>query len=1120
MEASGTAALVHRCAIVEVSIKIFLVVFATRSRSTVSLVSRVLALVGLVVGLSALAAPSLLAQEAPDSVRYVTGQAAVAVVGQKTFSSNTPGVAADGVASATGLAVAGDRLIVCDGSLPFTAPANNRILIFDNLSQLTMGASASVVIGQPDFGQTDPGLSESSLNRPVGISTDGQRLAVADWGNSRVLIYNHIPTANGAPADVVVGQSDFESADPNTDETGMRGPNGVFLDGQQLFVADTLNHRVLIYNQVPTSNNAPADVVLGQADFNSAEDQPASETSLRDPTAVFSDGVRLIVTDLGHNRVLIYNQIPTTNNAPADVVVGQTDFTTDTTDNGPASLNFPRYALTDGTRLFIADTGNNRILVFNQIPTSNGAAADLVLGQKDFFSVLDPQDIPQRITAGVLALPVALAATQTGVLVADTIHRRVVKFEPGVLLFDQGTVLSAANFGGNGLGRPTGVTVEVQPDGFLGAGDYYIKVTARNSDLLFESIPSEEVLVTVPEDSKLIVTFDEVPGAINYRAYIGGSPGGQVVYFEPEPETPEDGLPLGPRVEITSLAPDISRINFGGPRLDVTPGSIAVMFGPDLAPQTAVAKQVPLPRELAGTRVLVNSVPAPLFFVSQTKINFQVPWETVGTNASVVVRKRSESGEVILSNAMPVGINELTPGVFTVSENGLGHLLAFHPDFAPVDDEHPIVPGGRIIFYGTGVQRVGLPGDALATAILDTRERGELRVSTGGEVTWSISFSTNAEVFVAMDGGEEVLFAAGAAGTQTAGFVTSGHIYRFILRPFDDSVVGDIVAIAVLDTRGQATDGRSGQIEVTPEGQVTWSAAGVPDARVLVSVDGAPPEPFATGLSGTKQADFITPGHHYHFTLWMFVEGLQGDLLASASLDTFVTVSNGASGNISVDSEGKVTWSTTDVTAARVHLSIDGEQESEFEDGTEGEKTGLYQAGRLYRFVLRTISDLPVVVTGEASPENAVISTTVSVSIQGRDAPIQFAGLAPGFVGVLQFNVQVAGDLLQDGEDAEVKVFIGSIPANLAFLPVLEGSAGEITVTPEGLVSWSTTDTLNAQVYVSLDGGEEVLFTQGISGEAQAPFIQPGHVYRFILRNFTRDVVGKVLDVATLDTRT
>ena len=1101
----------------------------------VSLVSRVLALVGVMVGLSALPAPSLLAQEAPDSVRYVTGQAAVAVVGQKTFSLSTPGIAADGVGSVTGLAVAGDRLIVCDGSLPFTSPTNNRILIFDNLSQLTMGASASVVIGQPDFGQTDPGLSETSLNRPVGIGSDGQRLAVADWGNSRVLIYNQIPTANGAAADVVLGQSDFQSATASTDATGMRAPNGVFLDGQQLFVADTLNHRVLIYDSVPTSNGASADVVLGQADFNSAEEQPASSTSLLDPTAVFSDGVRLIVTDLGHNRVLIYNKIPTTNNAPPDVVVGQPDFTTETAGSGPASLNFPRYALTDGTRLFIADTGNNRVLVFNQIPTANGTPADLVLGQKDFFSVLDPQDVSDQITAGVLALPVALAVTESSVLVADTIHRRVVKFEPGVPLFDQGAVVSAASFGGNGLPRPTGVTVEVEPDGFLGAGDYYIKVTAEQEGVLFESIPSEEVMVTAPEGSSLVVTFDEVPGATKYNAYIGGSPGGQIVNFDTgdpvaveDPAETETSPTLEPRIVITTLVPDLSGNNFRGPRLRITPGNIAVLFGRDLAPEVAVAQEIPLPRELAGTSLLINSIPVPLFFVSPTQINFQVPWETEGDGVSVVVRKRSESGEVILSNAMPVVINRLTPGVFTASGNGVGHLLAFHPNFTPVDDEHPIVPGETIIFYGTGVQQVAVLGDPLSTAVLDTRNQGEIQVTPGGEVTWSISFSTNAIVQSATDDGLEEILVSGAEGTHTADFIEPGHIYRFILRPFAPPIVGGIIAIAVLDTRPEAIPGeRSGQISVSPDGQVTWTAAGVPDAVVLVSVDGRPVEEFATGLSGSAMADFIVPGRHYQFTLRMLIEDLLGDLLASASLDTFETVSNGASGNVSVESAGETTeisWSTSGVPDARVFISTDDGEETVFGEGTEGSMTpeaGFFDAGRLYRFVLRTIPDEQAAVTGEASPEKALINTSVIAAIQGIDAPIQFAGLAPSFVGVLQFNVLVPESLQESGDDAEVRMLVGAIPANRTLLPVLDASTGEISVTPEGLVTWSTTNTLiGGQVSVSVDGGEEELFALGFFGELQADFIEPGHVYRFILRKFSNDVVGRILAEATLDTRT
>src|SRR5208283_4095432 len=103
------------------------------------------------------------------------------------------------------------------------------------------------------------------------------------------------------------------------------------------------------------------------------------------------------VSDLGFNRVLIWKSIATTTQQPADVEVGQKDFTTslfnDNTDlcisigvdssNNPIypslcgnTLSFPRFALSDGTRLYIADGGNDRVLIFNSIPTTNGARAD------------------------------------------------------------------------------------------------------------------------------------------------------------------------------------------------------------------------------------------------------------------------------------------------------------------------------------------------------------------------------------------------------------------------------------------------------------------------------------------------------------------------------------------------------------------------------------------------------------------------------------------------------------------------------------------------------------------------------------------------------------------------
>ena len=96
---------------------------------------------------------------------------------------------------------------------------------------------------------------------------------------------------------------------------------------------------------------------------------------------------------LGINRVLIWNTIAPTIDQPADVVIGQVDFKQTTSNNSTvcvypgttnalplgtqgqcqASLNFPRFALSDGTRLFIADSGNDRVLIYKTIPTARMA---------------------------------------------------------------------------------------------------------------------------------------------------------------------------------------------------------------------------------------------------------------------------------------------------------------------------------------------------------------------------------------------------------------------------------------------------------------------------------------------------------------------------------------------------------------------------------------------------------------------------------------------------------------------------------------------------------------------------------------------------------------------------
>ena len=98
-----------------------------------------------------------------------------------------------------------------------------------------------------------------------------------------------------SPADVVIGQADMTSDTSNrggsVGANTLYSPMGVYSDGTKLIVAEFNNHRVLIYNTIPTSVNATADVVIGQIDMtsnavNQSSPNPTAST-LYYPTDVY-----------------------------------------------------------------------------------------------------------------------------------------------------------------------------------------------------------------------------------------------------------------------------------------------------------------------------------------------------------------------------------------------------------------------------------------------------------------------------------------------------------------------------------------------------------------------------------------------------------------------------------------------------------------------------------------------------------------------------------------------------------------------------------------------------------------------------------------------------------------
>lgn len=229
---------------------------------------------------------------------------------------------------------------------------------------------------------------------PSGVALHGQKLVVLDATNS-VSIYNTAPTASGASTNPdVVGTGVAGCTDRD-----MRSPRGAYLvaPAGPLIIADGGNHRVLIWHSIPESGElGPANVVVGQMLKNTCtsndhdadgtvDDQPSAST-LNTPAAVWSDGKRLIVADEGNNRVLIWKNLPTTDFQPADFVVGQLTFTGQFS-SAPSreSLACPASVdVSEAGQLAVADQCNDRILIWDRIPEADFQPANQVIGQSDF----------------------------------------------------------------------------------------------------------------------------------------------------------------------------------------------------------------------------------------------------------------------------------------------------------------------------------------------------------------------------------------------------------------------------------------------------------------------------------------------------------------------------------------------------------------------------------------------------------------------------------------------------------------------------------------------------------------------------------------------------------------
>lgn len=327
-----------------------------------------------------------------------------------------------------------DKLIIAD-------TGQNRVFIWNKTPESEY-ATPDIVLGQLET--TDTGrnsgheVSANTLQYPSGVWSDGQKLIVADAWNHRVLIWLIFPTKNGQSADVVLGQPDFEHNQPNVKGIGsnpsaksLNWPYGVFSDGQKLWIADTGNRRVLYFDNIPTNSFQKADKVIGKPSFEERDyenHEPIWPYSVR-----VSPNGQMSVVDTQYYRTLLWHDWQSAFNKPADVIIGQADFESNGQNQFSLfpkenSLNWVYDSFFYKNGLIIADTGNSRLLWFENIPTENASNADNLIGQER-FNIGSENANTRYGTDKQLYWPFSLCISENLIFIADTGNHRIIIFK-------------------------------------------------------------------------------------------------------------------------------------------------------------------------------------------------------------------------------------------------------------------------------------------------------------------------------------------------------------------------------------------------------------------------------------------------------------------------------------------------------------------------------------------------------------------------------------------------------------------------------------------------------------------------------------------------------------------
>ena len=319
---------------------------------------------------------------------------------------------------------------------------------------------------------------------------------------------------------------------------------------------------------------------------------------------------------------------------------------------------------------------------------------------------------------------------------------------------------------------------------FLGPSQAPVALSAAPASLQLKQgiAPSGQISLSLGSSSApwtATLVYDEPPSSwLNVSALSGTGPAFlqvsanatglapglyQATLYLQSPDT----VPQMAEIPVQFVVPGAA-VNGASFAAGAAPGMTLSVFGSGLASTTASASAVPLAITMAGTTATVNGIAAPLYFVSPSQVNLQVPYEVKPGNATVAINSAAGG-----SFSQSIYIMPTAPGIFTTSD---GRYIV---------PQVSVLPGNYATLYLTGAGAVSPPiatgaappaGSAVSSL---PKPVGYVEVYIGGESA-QVSFAGIPDLLVGVtqvnfrvpsdmkSGDQPVVVVVGNASSQTA----------------------------------------------------------------------------------------------------------------------------------------------------------------------------------------------------------------------------------------------------------------------------------------------------------------------------------------------------------------